>query len=177
MIELGLACLAIFTYVAAKAFQQRNVVGDHYIAIMPVSIIMAMMEFYVVGFIALTGFSIVKGIALGLSGGTGCIISMLMHKRIFSGKAKAEPAHPMLRPAARGTDRDGGEYPIDAVRPGGDIPLYCLPSNSAAFKRRVDALAAKQRHEPHDCSGWFRGCVICMDRILADYKRNTDGAG
>lgn len=25
----------------------------------------------------------------------------------------------------------------------------------------------------HECDGWFRGCNICLDAILADYRRRT----
>ena len=179
MIELALACVAIFTYVAAKAFQQRNVAGNHYIAIMPLSIIMICMEFYVVGFIALTGFSIVKGLALGVSGGVGCILSMLMHNRIFHEKAEAEPAHQGPRPTSWGHDRDGGKYPIYAIRTGSGISGgESTPPDSPPIQRALESHLIRRgveslRGDAHDCSGWFKGCVVCMDRIMDDYKRRV----
>ena len=146
MMGLLTASAAIFTYVAAKAFQQRNVVGDHYLSIMPVSIVMALMEFYVVGFIAVTGFSLFKGIVLGLAGGSGCILSMLMHKRIFSEKAKPAPADKGLRQFTWGIDRDGGKYPIYAIRTGSRIHVGPpdTPPDTPPLQRAVESVLIKR---------------------------------
>lgn len=82
MLYLALAA-ASFGYVFLKAFQQKSVAGDNYIAIIPVSLGLAAMEVFTVAKIAETGWHILTVLAIGLSAGTGAIVAMLVHNRIF----------------------------------------------------------------------------------------------
>ncbi len=77
------AMAALFIFVFLKAFQQRNVAFDHYLPVIPTSIGMSICEFYVIGWVAIEGFSVFKGVALGIAGGTGAILSMYIHKRVL----------------------------------------------------------------------------------------------
>ncbi len=82
--ELWAAMLALFVFVFLKAFQQRNVAFDHYWPVLPISICMAACEFYVIAYVVSEGYDLVKVLAIGSAGGTGTLIAMLLHKRIFS---------------------------------------------------------------------------------------------
>lgn len=84
--------LVTFFYVFAKAFQQRNVVFDRYIAILPLSFVMAAGEYVIVALIGITtvNHGIEAGIGLiianGLGGGIGAIGAILLHKKVFNVK-------------------------------------------------------------------------------------------
>lgn len=85
ILYLSLAA-ASFAFVFLKAFQQRNVQADNFIAVIPVSIMMAAMEVYTVAQVAATGWQPLVVLAVGLASGTGAICAMLLHRRIFPPK-------------------------------------------------------------------------------------------
>lgn len=77
--------LCNFVFILLKAVQQRNVAFDNYVAVVPTSFMMAIVEVYVVAGVAARGWSIPVVMALGLAGGTGALSAMLIHKRLFGG--------------------------------------------------------------------------------------------
>lgn len=79
MLYLALAG-ASFLFVFLKAFQQRNVAFDNYIAVIPISIMMASVEVFTVTKVAAAGWSWGVVLAIGLASGTGAITAMLSHK-------------------------------------------------------------------------------------------------
>lgn len=74
---------ASFIFVFLKAFQQRNVAFDHYKWIVPTSFGMAITEVYVVAAIVSTGYSLSAVLGMGVGGGSGCLLSMYLHKRFI----------------------------------------------------------------------------------------------
>lgn len=74
--------------VAARAFQQRNVVFDKWMSIIPTTYIMASMEILLTGFTALefveNGFSSALFLILsyGTGGWLGCWFAMWFHKKV-----------------------------------------------------------------------------------------------
>lgn len=82
MLYLALAG-ASFAFVFLKAFQQRSVQSDNFIAILPVSVMMAAMEVFTVSKVAATGWHPMVVLAVGLASGTGAMLAMLMHRKIF----------------------------------------------------------------------------------------------
>ena len=74
---------ASFVFIFLRAFQQRNVAFDNYIAIMPVSLGMAAVEVYVITNIATTGYHLHLVLAVGFGAGSGALCAALLHKRIF----------------------------------------------------------------------------------------------
>lgn len=83
MIEFSIVFAANVLFIGLKAFQQRNVAFDSYLAIMPTSFGLALTEVYVIARIAEVGFEAWLICALGLGGGAGCLVAMLLHKRFF----------------------------------------------------------------------------------------------
>jgi hypothetical protein len=82
MVELT-AGVASCAFVFLKAFQQRNVAFDNYIAVMPVSFLMACTEVYVIGSVARQGWHFPLVAAIGIGAGLGCIAAMYTHHHIF----------------------------------------------------------------------------------------------
>lgn len=72
---------ASFIFVALKAFQQLNVVHDERWLIMPVSMMMAVCEVFIVSQIVVRGFGWVV-LWIGFGSGLGAIFSMFLHKRM-----------------------------------------------------------------------------------------------
>ena len=89
MLYLSLAA-ASFAYVFLKAFQQRSVQSDNFIAILPVSLGLASMEVFTVSKVAHTGWHIGVVLALGLSAGLGAMAAMVLHRRVFRQKPSSE---------------------------------------------------------------------------------------
>jgi len=85
--SLLLLFAAQFVNIFLRAFQQRNVAHMHYIPILPISTLMALTEVFVIGTIAIQTISNQIGweevAALALGGGTGCIVSMYLHNKVF----------------------------------------------------------------------------------------------
>ena len=81
--------LASFTYVALKAFQQLNVMHHRIGWVIPISYGMAVCEFFLVGFIAVSTIhatteldKIVLIFQIGTGGAVGAIASMVLHKKM-----------------------------------------------------------------------------------------------
>jgi len=92
VIEL-IAGLATFVRVAARAFQQRSVVGDHFYAVIPVSYIMGALEIYIVTIIVVEGFSLLLVLAIGTGGWIGSILAMKLHNKCFGKEKKKYARH------------------------------------------------------------------------------------
>jgi hypothetical protein len=69
--EIYYAGLASFIFVFLKAFQQRNVAFDHYWPVIPISILMAATEVYVISSVVFLGYSIALVLSIGVGAGTG----------------------------------------------------------------------------------------------------------
>ena len=85
--ELLYASLAAFAHIFLRAFQQRNVIFDRYWAVPPISYGMAAMEIYIIATVATRGYGLILVLALGTGAALGAMCAMLLHKRIFGGKA------------------------------------------------------------------------------------------
>lgn len=83
------AGLASLVFVFLKAFQQRNVAFDNFIAVVPTSVAMAFAEVYVIGSVAKQGWHLPLVLAIGLGAGIGCVGAMLLHHHIFIKGKKA----------------------------------------------------------------------------------------
>ena len=81
------AGLAMYIFVALKAAQQRNVAFDHYWPVIPFSLAMAFSEVYVISVIVKVGYDLLTTLCIGLGAGAGALTAMVLHKRIFGGKA------------------------------------------------------------------------------------------
>ena len=81
--EIFYAAAAMFAFVFLKAFQQRNVAFDHYWPVVPISWLMVATEFYVIVSVVRIGLDFTLIAAVGTAAGTGSILAMLLHKRIF----------------------------------------------------------------------------------------------
>lgn len=86
--------LALFTASTAlifgKAFQQLNVTQHRgALAIMPVSFWMAFCEVVIVVNVARTG-ELWTALPIGLGGGAGCLIGMVLHRRLFRYPARSQ---------------------------------------------------------------------------------------
>jgi hypothetical protein len=75
--------LANFIFIFLKAFQQRNVGGSHYLAVIPTSLALALVEVYIIVQVATGGFNFGTVVALGLAGGSGSIAAIWSHKKVF----------------------------------------------------------------------------------------------
>lgn len=82
-IAVVMTFLASFAFVFTKAFQQRNVAFDNYIAVIPTSLLMAATELYVIVNIAEKGYNVAMILLVGLGSGFGAIAAMLLHKKLF----------------------------------------------------------------------------------------------
>jgi uncharacterized membrane protein YsdA (DUF1294 family) len=77
-----------FAKVAARAFQQKNVMHDQFRSVVPTSYVMAFLEVAFVGMSAIeiteNGYysAIPLALAYGTGGWTGCWFAMWLHKRI-----------------------------------------------------------------------------------------------
>lgn len=85
---------ASFLYVFLKAFQQRSVASDSFIAILPVSLGLAAMEVFTTAKVAATGWHIGVVLAIGLSSGSGAMVAMLIHRRLFPTEPRPHPKEP-----------------------------------------------------------------------------------
>jgi len=81
--EIYYAGMASFIFVFLKAFQQRNVAFDHYWPVIPISILMAATEIYVVSSVVLLGYSVELVLCVGSGAGIGAVSAMSLHSRIF----------------------------------------------------------------------------------------------
>jgi len=72
---------ACYVYVLLRAFQQRNVVHDNYLWIVPTSYLMATGDVFIIAFIAHAGWNIWIVLANGTGGALGCLSAMYIHRR------------------------------------------------------------------------------------------------
>lgn len=77
-LEMFLSCYA---YVLCRAFQQRNVAFDNYKWIVPTSYLMAVLDVFIVAFIAHVGWTPLIVAANGTGGCLGALSAMMLHKR------------------------------------------------------------------------------------------------
>jgi hypothetical protein len=77
---------ASFVFIFLRAFQQRNVAFDNYLAIVPTSLLMAATEVIVIANIASRGWHLPLVLAVGFGSGLGAIVAVLTHKRLFRRK-------------------------------------------------------------------------------------------
>ena len=80
------AACAYGSYVFLKAFQQRNVVFDHYRWIFPISILMGIFEVTMLASIYKifqNGSLLLAGVSIGVGGAIGAILAMLAHKKVM----------------------------------------------------------------------------------------------
>ena len=73
--------VACYMYVLLRAFQQRNVAFDNYWWIVPTSYGMAVVDVFIVAFVAHQGWSIGIVFANGSGGALGAMTAMWMHRR------------------------------------------------------------------------------------------------
>lgn len=72
---------AVFAYVFVRAFQQRNVAGSHYWWVIPTSYAMAVLDVFIVVFIAHAGWHWQVVLANGTGGCCGALAGIFLHKR------------------------------------------------------------------------------------------------
>lgn len=77
---------ASYVFIFLRAFQQRNVAFDNYLAILPTSILMAATEIVVIANIAQRGWHPVLVLTIGLGSGLGALSAAVLHKRVFKRK-------------------------------------------------------------------------------------------
>lgn len=79
---------ANFAFIFLKAFQQRNVAFNNYIAVFPTSMLMAAMEVFTVAQVAENGWTVEVVLAVGTAAGTGALAAMLVHNKLFKRKSE-----------------------------------------------------------------------------------------
>lgn len=79
-----------FFRVFLRAFQQLNVVHNKYLVIVPISFLMALCEFVMIGLIAANYTAWIYILPMALGGGLGCILSMWLHKKLLRKEEKDE---------------------------------------------------------------------------------------
>ena len=83
------AFAAQFAFIFMKAFQQRNVVFDHFGLVVPTSMVMGMFEVLVWASVIkaiATGSIILVGLSIGIGGGLGAVSAMKTHRMVTEGK-------------------------------------------------------------------------------------------
>jgi len=75
--------IASFVLVFIRAFQQRNVAFDRYLAILPTSLLFAAADVYVVITVVNAGFKISTVLSMGIGAGLGAMLAMFIHKKVF----------------------------------------------------------------------------------------------
>ena len=88
MNNLLIFCVS-FLGIFLRAFQQKNVNGNHYILVIPVSVFMATSEVVCWGIVAVNSIenglfseqSVHLILSMGIGGGLGCIAAMFVHNK------------------------------------------------------------------------------------------------
>ncbi len=70
-----------YVYVLLRAFQQRNVAFLNYSWVIPTSYLMAVVDVFIVAFIAHSGWSVGIVAANGTGATLGCLSAMWLHKK------------------------------------------------------------------------------------------------
>lgn len=73
-----------YVYVLCRAFQQRNVAFANYAWIVPTSYCMAVLDVFIVAFIAHSGWTPAIVLANGSGGCLGCLSAIYAHRRWVS---------------------------------------------------------------------------------------------
>ncbi len=81
---------AAFLLVFAKAFQQRNVAGDHFALVWPTALLLSLSEVGLIVSVAHRGFGVVV-IWVWLGGALGCTAAMLLHRRVATPSPEIDP--------------------------------------------------------------------------------------
>jgi len=84
LIELT-AFFATFARVFSRAWQQRNVVGNHYLSVIPFSYIMGALEVFIVALIVISEHKFLLAFTIGTGGWMGSVLAMYLHTKCFSG--------------------------------------------------------------------------------------------
>ena len=84
--EVFYAGIAMFAFVFFKAFQQRNVAFDHYWPVIPISLLMACAEVYVISAVVRGGYDPALVLSIGSGSGVGALLAMWLHRRLFRGR-------------------------------------------------------------------------------------------
>lgn len=83
---------ANFGFIFLKAFQSRNVAHLHYWSVVPLSLLLAMSEVFMISTIAILGIQSTLDwhhvVALAIGGGIGCMLSMYTHDKIHTRKGE-----------------------------------------------------------------------------------------
>lgn len=96
IVTLALIFTSAFAKVFIAAFQQKNVIQDLYWWILPTSYLRAVAEFVSIGLVAvvfiqaesaLTSFFAMS--TLGIGGGLGCLLSMMIHNKVFQRRQRS----------------------------------------------------------------------------------------
>lgn len=77
---------ASFVFIFLKAWQQKNVAFDHYLWIVPTSVLMAVVEVYVIANIATKGYSWWLVASVGVGSGLGALASAWLHNKVLKKK-------------------------------------------------------------------------------------------
>lgn len=70
-------------FIFLKAWQQQNITHAQYLWIVPTSLAMSSVEFYVIAQIAKTGYSPLV-VAIGLGAGLGALAATYLHRRMIN---------------------------------------------------------------------------------------------
>ena len=81
----ALAFITSYIYVGLKSLQQLNVVHQKYLWILPVSMMMAVCEVYVVASVAKNGWGWIV-LSVGAGGGIGSITATWLHAKYLKGE-------------------------------------------------------------------------------------------
>lgn len=85
-----LAGVASFLFIFLKSFQQRNVAFDRYWFVAPTTMAMVYAEFYVIVQVAKRGYDFAFITMLGVASAGGCLLAMVLHKKLFNYLDKKE---------------------------------------------------------------------------------------
>lgn len=77
-----LLAMASFAFTAFKSFQTQNIIHEHYLAVLPTSYCIVLMEVFIIVKVSAMGIGWIV-LPLGLGGACGCWFSMVVHKKLL----------------------------------------------------------------------------------------------
>jgi hypothetical protein len=83
MIQIFTMFGAMYVYVMLRAVQQRNVAFDNYAWVIPTSYCMAIVDVFIITFVAHQGWTLPIVAANGTGGALGALSAMWFHKRFI----------------------------------------------------------------------------------------------
>lgn len=89
MLYLTAFCVS-FVFVGLKSLQQLNVVQGRYLAVMPVSMLLAVAEVTIIASVVKS--SLIIALPIGLGGGLGCCTAIFLNRRFTNGSRSSKPA-------------------------------------------------------------------------------------